>query len=86
MEERLTHDGDPRIARHLASLTIRSDRSGVRPDLDRTQPGSPISAALGAMWAASRALEIQTEPEPVARGFIWPWDDDEDDLDRFFGT
>jgi phage terminase large subunit-like protein len=82
MEERITHDGDPRLARHIADLTIRSDRFGSRPDLDRL-PGSPISAALAAMWAASRVLEKQVEPENVP-GFIWPWDDDEDDLDRYF--
>jgi hypothetical protein len=38
------------------------------------------------MWAASRALEKQVEPEMTPPGFIWPWDDDEDDLDRFFGA
>jgi hypothetical protein len=63
IERRLTHTGIPRVARHLTNLTFRSGRLGFRPDLDRTQPGSPISAALGAMWAARRALERQVAPD-----------------------
>ena len=31
LEHRLTQSGDPALARHVGNLTLRSDRSGVRP-------------------------------------------------------
>jgi hypothetical protein len=85
MERRITHDGDPRVARHLANLTLRSDRSGLRPDLDLTQAGSPISAELGAMWAAGRVIEKRVEPEMAQPGFVIMDDDEVDQLELFFG-
>jgi len=62
-ERRLTHSADPVLARHVANLTLRSDRSGVRPDLDVAE-GQPIAAALAAMIALERVVALGAEPDP----------------------
>jgi phage terminase large subunit-like protein len=67
LEQRLTQSGDPALARHVGNLTLRSDRSGVRPDLELASAGAYINGAVAAMIAYERATEIASQPvrEPM---------------------
>ena len=49
----LTHDGDPRLARHIANATTREDSRGVR--LAKQARGQKIDAAVAAVMAFDRA-------------------------------
>lgn len=55
LERRLTHDGDPRLARHIENMVIKSDRMGPRPIRDRNSPRSFIDAGIAAIMAYDRA-------------------------------
>ncbi|MCA1570241.1 MAG: hypothetical protein LC798_07965 [Chloroflexi bacterium] len=63
MERRLTHDGDRRLARHMANMVIKSDRLGPRPVRDRNAPRSFIDAGIAAVMAYDRAVHQKSEPE-----------------------
>jgi phage terminase large subunit-like protein len=65
LEGRLTHDGDLRLARHVANLILKSDRFGTRPTRDRTSPRSYIDAAMAAIWAYNQTLDQPPEPEAL---------------------
>lgn len=62
MEQRLSHDGDLRLARHIANMTIKSDRLGRRPVRDRNSPRSFIDAGIAAIMAHDRAGAPDTRP------------------------
>ncbi len=67
MEQRLTQSGDAALARHVSNLTLRSDRSGVRPELELSSPGAFVNGAIAAMIAYVRASELAAIPprEPM---------------------
>ncbi|HVL63689.1 MAG TPA: terminase large subunit [Actinomycetota bacterium] len=62
MERSLTHDGDPRLARHVANLMLKSDRHGPRPTRDRNAPRTFIDAAIAAVVAYDRATAPRKRP------------------------
>jgi phage terminase large subunit-like protein len=66
LELRLTQSGDPALARHAGNLTLRSDRSGVRPELELASPGAFVNGAVAAMIAHERAIELGSVPPRVA--------------------
>lgn len=71
VEQRLTHDGDPRLARHIANATIREDRFGVR--VTKEHRGSPrkIDLAIASIAAYDRARFHETpETPPQVRFYI----------------
>jgi phage terminase large subunit-like protein len=53
MEKRLTHDGNPTLARHIANAVIKEDRFGRRIVKDRAS--QKIDAAVAAVIAYDRA-------------------------------
>jgi phage terminase large subunit-like protein len=58
VEKRLTHDGDPRLARHIANATIKEDARGQR--IVKQARGQKIDLAVCAVMAddvASRQVE-----------------------------
>ncbi|MGI8829264.1 MAG: terminase large subunit domain-containing protein [Candidatus Limnocylindria bacterium] len=63
MERRLTHNGDPRLARHVANMVIKSDRLGPRPVRDRSSPRSFIDAGIAAVVAYDVARKYEP-PKP----------------------
>ena len=66
-EQRLTHDGDPVLARHLDNAVIKSDRFGRRITKESGNSPRKIDAAVAAVVAHSRAiarLEPDTTPTP----------------------
>ena len=62
-EKHLTHDGDPRLARHVANLILKTDRIGTRPTRDRNSPRSYIDAAVAAVIAHEQATVIASRYE-----------------------
>jgi phage terminase large subunit-like protein len=67
MERRLTHDGDPRLARHIINATIKEDRFGVR--ITKEHRGSPrkIDLAVASIIAYDRSrFHVDDRPPKVA--------------------
>ena len=67
MEHRLTQSGDAALARHVGNLALRSDRSGIRPELELTSLGAFVNGAIAGMIAYERATELASVPprEPM---------------------
>lgn len=66
VEKRLTHNGDPLLARHLSNAVVRSDNLGVRIVKENRASSRRIDAAVAAVIAFDRAsgrLEQQVIPE-----------------------
>lgn len=66
-EKRLTHDGNPILARHLNNAVIKSDRFGRRITKESGSSPRKIDAAVAAVIAHSRAvgrLEVEDKPIP----------------------
>ncbi len=63
----LTHDGDPRLARHMRNAIIRYTSSG--PQLYKESKGSPrkIDAAIAAVMAFHRTFEVESQQY----GHVW---------------
>jgi phage terminase large subunit-like protein len=61
-EKRLTHDGDARVSRHVAYLTLKTMPDGVRP-VRPTRPGAFDHAARAAIIGYDR-----TQAEDIPRG------------------
>lgn len=68
MEKDLTHDGDKRLARHVANLMLKSDRFGPRPTRDRNTPRTFIDLAIAGVIAYDRATAPQ--PSPSSRTLV----------------
>lgn len=68
-ENKLVHDGNPVLARHLANAVIKTDNIG--PRIVKENRGSPrrIDAAVAAVIAVDRALAGRIE-EPVPEFFL----------------
>ena len=65
----LTHDGDPRLVRHISNMTLKTDRLGPRPVKEHR--GSPRSIDLGicavggydrATWHAAQPTVVRAAP------------------------
>lgn len=69
VEKKMTHNGDPLLARHLSNAVVKIDRLG--PRIVKEHRGSPrkIDAAVAAVIAFDRATVITQEPEEVVPGF-----------------
>lgn len=66
-EQRLTHDGNPILARHLDNAVIKSDRFGRRITKESGNSPRKIDAAIAAVIAHSRAvgrIETLETPKP----------------------
>lgn len=69
LEHKLTHDGDPRLARHLSNATIREDRYGVRITKERANSPRKIDLAVAAIVAYDRARFHEPEARPAVPRF-----------------
>lgn len=67
IEKRLTHDGDARLARHVANAALKTDWKGSR--IVKQQYGQKIDLAVAAVMAHSRALTY--EDSGVAEFIPW---------------
>ena len=63
VEGRLTHDGDPRLARHVADATVKTDQAGSR--IVQSSRGQRIDLAVAAVIAFDRAHARREAPPKV---------------------
>ena len=66
----LTHDGDPRLVRHIGNMALKTDRLGPRPVKEHR--GSPRSIDLGicAVGAYDRATWHTSQPVSTREALI----------------
>lgn len=72
MGQLLTHSGDPRLARHMANVVIKTDSRGSRLSKDAKHSPRKIDLAVAAVMALERACQ---EPEPEPEPAFWNWND-----------
>jgi len=63
MNRLLTHDGDPRLAQHIANAVIKEDRFGVRIVKESKTSARKIDLAVCAVGAYSEARRLGAIPE-----------------------
>lgn len=61
--ERLSHDGDPQLARHVANATVNTDQAGAR--IVKSSRGQKIDLAVASVIAYDRAHARREEPPRV---------------------
>jgi len=54
----LSHDGDPRFARHMANAILKADSRGARLAKEHKDSKRRIDAAVAAVMAVHRAAEL----------------------------
>ena len=69
VEQRLQHDGDPTLARHLDNAVVKNDRLGPRIVKENRQSPRKIDAAVAAVLAYDRATVARME-EVVPQFFV----------------
>jgi phage terminase large subunit-like protein len=66
-EKRITHNGDPLLARHLSNAVTKTDNIGIRIVKENRASARRIDAAVAAVIAVDRAtagrMEVQVIPE-----------------------
>lgn len=69
MEERYSHDGDPRLARHVANAVLKDDRHGPRIVKESKSSPRKIDLAVTAVMGYAEAQRLNGV-KPVTPGFI----------------
>jgi phage terminase large subunit-like protein len=64
LDEALTHDGDPRLARHIENMRLKIDAQGVRPVKEHKSSSRHIDLGICAVGAFSQAA-VAPAPEVV---------------------
>ncbi|MEY4373215.1 MAG: hypothetical protein RL219_1984 [Actinomycetota bacterium] len=73
MDEQLHHDGDVRLARHMANMVLKRDNRGARPTKESKMSGRKIDLGIAAIIAYDRATRSEGPPQiPL---IIDPWGD-----------
>jgi phage terminase large subunit-like protein len=69
VDDKITHDGNPLLARHIDNAVVKIDRLG--PRIVKEHRGSPrkIDAAVAAIIAYDRATATRTVEEEITPGF-----------------
>jgi phage terminase large subunit-like protein len=62
MDGKLTHDGDPRLIRHVANSVVKRDRFGPRIVKDSKDSPRKIDLSVCAVMAYARAVSHRDEP------------------------
>jgi phage terminase large subunit-like protein len=60
----LTHDGDPRLGRHVANAVLKQDARGARLAKEHKDSKRRIDAAVAAVMAHDRAAQLAGETGP----------------------
>jgi phage terminase large subunit-like protein len=59
----ITHDGDPRLSRHLSNAVLKSDSRGERLQKETKSSSRRIDLAVCAVMALDRAVSYEAVPE-----------------------
>ena len=68
VENRIRHDGDPLLARHLSNAVVKVDNLGPRIVKENRNSQRRIDAAVAAVIAFDRATVSRIEPESLTPG------------------
>ena len=68
VDKKLKHDGNPLLARHLSNAVIKTDNLGVRIVKENRASSRRIDAAVAAVIAVDRSLQVRIEPEQQVPG------------------
>jgi phage terminase large subunit-like protein len=66
----VTHDGDPRLARHVENMVLKIDARGARPTKDAKSSRRHIDLGIAAVMAVEEARRW-AEPEAASAPFVW---------------
>lgn len=73
MDGRLSHDGDPRLARHIENMVLKRDQRGVRPVKESKSSRRHIDLGICAMGAHDRAVarhRMVPETKPLVTAIV----------------
>ena len=70
VERGLTHDGDPRLARHIGNCVVKQDRHGVRIVKESARSGRKIDLAVCAVGGVDRAVAPRDDAPLVLEGAL----------------
>jgi phage terminase large subunit-like protein len=65
MDGRLSHDGDPRLARHVANAHVKTDRLGPRIVKEHKGSSKKIDLAVAAVIAYDRAAQVAPDDPSI---------------------
>jgi phage terminase large subunit-like protein len=65
-EKRVTHDGNPILAQHIANAVLKEDHRGPRIIKESKTSPRKIDAAVAAVIAHDMALRLASKPRPKA--------------------
>lgn len=71
IDKRLSHDGDPRLASHIANSVLKSDHRGERIVKEAKSSTRKIDLAVCAVGAYAEALRLAIEPPIEEPQFAW---------------
>lgn len=68
----VTHDGDPRLARHVENMVLKIDARGARPTKDQKMSERHIDLGIAAVMAVYEAV-LGAEPDttPAVGSLVW---------------
>jgi phage terminase large subunit-like protein len=64
LERRLTHDGDPGLARHVGNAVLKIDHRGAYPTKEHGSSGRKIDRLMAAMFAYDQAVALARHCNP----------------------
>ena len=68
VDKKLKHDGNALLTRHLSNAVVKTDNLGVRIVKENRASSRRIDAAVAAVIAVDRALQVRIEPEQSVPG------------------
>jgi phage terminase large subunit-like protein len=71
LDKAFTHDGDPRLARHVENMRLKIDAKGARPVKEHKMSNRHIDLGICAVGAYARAVFWRGEPEIT---FVGSWE------------
>ncbi len=65
IDQEYTHDGDPRLVRHISNMVLKRDARGVRPTKETNTSPRKIDLGISAIIAYDRATQAEPETNPL---------------------
>ncbi|MFI9206201.1 terminase large subunit domain-containing protein [Streptomyces sp. NPDC053048] len=73
---RLTHDGDPALARHIGNAVLREDKNGARVTKEHASSRRKIDLAIAMILAVHGAVMFREEhPHLIETAIVATWED-----------
>jgi len=76
-DSRLSHDGNPALARHVGNAVLREDKNGARVTKEYAASRRKIDLAIAMILAVHGAVMYREDNNIVDRVILTTWEDDE---------